>query len=490
MRKTLREIVVLSLVTLVTIAATVGVAACKQSTPPVEEGPAASDGTSESVFTVSKGSESKTYTLAAIKAMPAQEGWGGIMNSSGVISGPFKQKGVPVTKLLDDVGGISASDAVRVTAKDGYSMTYSYDQIVNGNFTTLDCSTGEEVPHGKLTVILSYEEDGAALGERHGPLRVAILNSDTQVTEGHWWVKWVNSIEVIALEQSWSLSLEGAITEDMDSATFESGAAPGCHGASWTDADGRVWEGIPLWLLVGRVDDDNPHSKESQAFNDAVADAGYEVQVIAADGYSKTFTSAEVKRNDDMIVAFRCDGEPIEEDKWPLRLVGPDLTKGQMVSQIVTMKVVLPQTAVPEPEWTLHLEGALTEDITDSYFAAAFVDCHSASWTDDEGHAWEGIPLWLFVGRVDDDFKHNPNQPGAFSDALADAGYEVQVIAADGYSKTFTSAEVKRNDDMIVAFRCDGKPIEEDRWPLRLVGPNLTKGQMVSQITEIKVVFP
>jgi DMSO/TMAO reductase YedYZ molybdopterin-dependent catalytic subunit len=442
-------------------------------------------------LTITKGTESKSYTLAEIKALSAEEGWGGIMNSSGVISGPFKQKGVLLMDLLDEVGGISEGDAIRITAKDGYTMTYSYDQLANGNFTTLDCSTGEEVPHDKLTVILAYEEDGVALTDKIGPLRIAILNSNTQVTEGHWWIKWVEQIEIVAGEETWSLRLEGYMNEDVDPASFESCAAPGCHGVSWTDDQNRVWEGIPLWMLVGRVDDDNSHSKEAQAFNDAMADAGYEVQVIAADDYSQTFTSDEIKRNNDFIISYRRDGDPLPENQWPLRLVGPNLTKGQMVGQVTTIKVILPEnTGSLEPEWTLCLKGAQNEDITDSYFAAAFADCHSASWTDDEGRVWEGIPLWLFVGRVDDDFKHNPNETGAFNDDLADTGYDVVVTAADGYSKTFTSAEVKRNDNMIISFIRDGEPLPENQWPLRLVGPDLTKGQMVGQITCIEVVFP
>jgi len=52
----------------------------------------------------------------------------------------------------------------------------------------------------------------------------------------------------------------------------------------------------------------------------------------------------------------------------------------------------------------------LKEDITPSYFAAAYEDCHAMTWTDDDGREWQGIPLWLFVGRVDDDFKHNQNE--------------------------------------------------------------------------------
>jgi DMSO/TMAO reductase YedYZ molybdopterin-dependent catalytic subunit len=466
-----------------------------------EEEPATNDNTTTTTtttttadggtaLTVTKGDQTQTYTLAEIKAMPAEEGWGGIMNSSGVISGPFKQKGVNLMSLLDKVGGISEGDAIRITAKDGYSMTYSYDQIANGNFTTLEFTTGQEVPHDTLIPIIAYQEDGQDLTDQVGPLRVAILNADDQVTEGHWWIKWVEQIEIVPGEEDWSLLLEGYMDEDVDPGSFESCAAPGCHGAGWTDDQNRVWEGIPLWILAGRVDDDNPHSKEAQAFNDAVANAGYDIEVIAVDGYSKTFSSIDIKRNNDYIVSFRRDGEPLPENQWPLRLVGPNLTKGEMVGQITTIKLDLPETTVEEPAWTLCLKGALSEDITPSYMAAAYEDCHGATWTDDEGREWEGIPLWLFVGRVDDDFKHNENEPGAFNDDLADAGYEVVVTAADGYSKTFSSELVKRNDNMIIAFMRDGGPLPENQYPLRLVGPDLTKGEMVGQVACIEIVFP
>jgi DMSO/TMAO reductase YedYZ molybdopterin-dependent catalytic subunit len=446
-------------------------------------------------LTITKGETTVKYTLAEVKAMPSQEGWGGIMNSSGVISGPFKQKGVSLMYLLNKVGGISEGDAIRITAKDGYSMTYSYDQIANGNFTTLDCSTGNEVPHGTLNVIITYEEDGVELTDQIGPLRVAILNDDTQVTEGHWWIKWVELIEVISSEQPWELKLEGYIEELIDSATFESGAAPGCHGATWTDDQNRVWEGIPLWLLVGRVDDENYHSKESKAFNDTIADAGYEVEIIAADGFSITMTSKEIRRNDDLIISYRRDGMPLPDNQWPLRLVGPGLEKSKMVGQITTIKVTLSQAALDilenyEPAWTLSLEGAISLTLSDMDFSQG-AKCHPASWTDADGRVWEGIALWLLVGRVDDEISHDENSEStAFNDELADAGYEVTITAADGYSKTFTSAQIKRNDNMIIAYLRDGGELPENQWPLRLVGPDLTKGEMVGQVVSITIIFP
>jgi DMSO/TMAO reductase YedYZ molybdopterin-dependent catalytic subunit len=272
--------------------------------------------------------------------MPAIEGWGGVMNSAGVISGPFMQKGVSIMTLLDRVGGIGEGDAVRITGKDGYSMTYSYSALINGDFITLDVSDGKEVPHDKLTAILCYEEDGKPLPDTRGPLRVAILGSKTQVTEGHWWTYWVKKIEIVPSVKPWTLSVAGFIDEKIDLAGFESCSSQSCHGTSWTDDQKRVWDGIPLWLLVGRVDDANSHSNETKAFNDATADAGYEVQVVAADGYSQTFTSSDIKRNNNVIVSFRRDGGPLPENQWPLRLVGPNMSSKQMVGQITSIRVV------------------------------------------------------------------------------------------------------------------------------------------------------
>ncbi len=90
------------------------------------------------------------------------------------------------------------------------------------------------------------------------------------------------------------------------------------------------------------------------------------------------------------------------------------------------------------------------------------------------------------MGRVDDETSHDN---GAFNDEVADAGYEVQLIAADEYTVKLGSAEVKRNDDLIVAYKVNGTPLPEKNWPLRLVGPGLDKQNQVGQIQTIKLVF-
>lgn len=186
-------------------------------------------------------------------------------------------------------------------------------------------------------MVLAYEEDGEWLSEEHGgSLRLVIVGSEKLVTEGHYWVKWVNKIEVRSVVEEWALTLNGSITEVVDGATFESGVS--CHEVTWTDSKNQTWRGIPLCLLVGRVDDELKHGEG--AFNDTLADAGYTIKIIASDGYNITLGSHRIKRNDNIIVANELNGKPLPEKYWPLRLVGSDLEKSERIRNVVEIDIV------------------------------------------------------------------------------------------------------------------------------------------------------
>ena len=137
----------------------------------------------------------KVLSYDELKAMPSYEGHGGFFSTVGSVNGPFKCKGTPLKELCDLVGGINATDTVRVYASDGYMMVFTYDQVM-GDFITYDPEL-KEVPHRELEVILMYEQDGAPLLEYDGrPLRIAIVSKDKLLTEGHYWIKWVDKVEI------------------------------------------------------------------------------------------------------------------------------------------------------------------------------------------------------------------------------------------------------------------------------------------------------
>jgi len=313
-----------------------GLAGCKTSTVG-----GTSTTTEASALVVIYGTQVKTFSMADIEKLPIVSGATGEVSSAGTISGPYAYKGAALTDILNEVGGITSNNAIRISAKDGYSMTFSYNQVVKGTeFPTYDSTTGKEVtPASTLILFIAYEKDGKPIDDTVGPLRIGIM-APNQVTDGHWWIKWAQKIEIISVQQPWMLNLEGAITEAMDQSTFESGAAPGCHGVNWTDANGDVWTGIPLWYLVEYVDD----NETMDTLNDAKAvwDKGFDVHIANSNGDIVMYTSQEIKQNDNLIVAYQLDGKALSNKQWPLALVGSNVDSQHQISMINKIKLIFP----------------------------------------------------------------------------------------------------------------------------------------------------
>ena len=149
------------------------------------------------VTLIGSNGEQRILRYDEITTMPAYVGHGGFFTTVGVVNGPYEAKGVPLRDLCELVGGVKPSDIVMVSAADGYSAVFDYDQIM-GSFITYSPENLKEVPHGELKPILMYELDGKPLSDDDGKtLRLAIVGRDALLTEGLYWVKWVNRIEVI-----------------------------------------------------------------------------------------------------------------------------------------------------------------------------------------------------------------------------------------------------------------------------------------------------
>ncbi len=307
--------------------------------------------TAPAVLKLSGPGGTKNLTLADIQALPATEGWAGINSSTGKITIPQRFKGVALDELAKQVGGLSADMGVNLAAKDGYMMTVSSDQVAKGDFIAYDPSTGDEIKVTEpLRAIIAYEAEGKPLdSESDGTLRLVVVSpKNNQVTDGHWSVKWIVEVSVKQMATDWKLPMGGAITDEIDRATFQSCAAPACHGKTWTDGQANVWSGVPLYLLAGRVDDDIKHGDGS--YNEKLAKQGYEIHLVAADGTKTVFDSARVNRNDKIIVAYLMNNNPLGEKDAPLRLVGADLKSNEMVGKIAKINLMLsaaPATSAP-----------------------------------------------------------------------------------------------------------------------------------------------
>ena len=100
------------------------------------------------------------------------------------------------------------------------------------------------------------------------------------------------------------------------------------------------------------------------------------MEVIAGDGYAVTFDAARIKRNDNIIVAYKVNENQLPDEYFPLRLVGTDLGKKEMVGMIAQIKVGLeplpataesaeiPATSAPAAAGSLVITGAVNTELS------------------------------------------------------------------------------------------------------------------------------
>lgn len=398
-----------------------------------------------------------TFTMEELKDLPATSGQAGMLSSTGKITVPSLYTGVLLTDLVDLLGGLPPDYGLNVVAADGYAMTMSYDQVMNGKFVAYDPSDGSEKQlDDPLRAMVAYEVNGEPLDSRSdGDLRMVIISErNNQITDGHWSIKWVERIELMPLVKDWSLSLDGAREEAIDRNTFQSCAAVSCHYETWTDDQGQVWSGVPLYLLAGRVDDEITH--EGPAYNRDLVKAGYTIELVASDGYTATIDSSAVYYNRDILVADLVNDAPLPDQYFPLRLVGEGLEKGQRVGSLAEIRLLLEEAGVaaveeesPEPEGEavseeppagaeLWITGLVVNPLALNDAALQAMGAVEATVEHPKRgpETYTGIYLNMLLGLA------SP-QPGAT---------ELVLTASDGYNSSIDLAAVQACADCLLAF--------------------------------------
>jgi DMSO/TMAO reductase YedYZ molybdopterin-dependent catalytic subunit len=305
------------------------------------------------VLTVAGNGQTKTFTMAELQALPAYSGYSGIINSAGTVTPPGSVKGVKLTDLLDEVGGIPDLQSTDVTAIDDYGMTFTYDEVVNGNFTMYNATTkAEEAAKAPTSLVLLYEEGGAPIPSSpsgDGPLRLAVCQSTdvNQVAPGHLYVKWVDRMSLRNAVVPWTVKMSGLKpkhgkrqTTTLDRPSYDSCATPGCHGSVWTSpAPAKTWTGVPLFLLIGQIDGGKSHGGYG-AYNEALALKGYRIKLTSAGGKYVIIGSRIIRNNEKIILANKLQGSELTADYYPLRLVGPKIGSKSFIGQIVKIQLL------------------------------------------------------------------------------------------------------------------------------------------------------
>ena len=448
---------------------------------------------SMSLTLVGADGQQKILTEKDIAALQSYTDKGGFKSSGGLIAATGTYTGVPITTLLNLVGGMTSDETLTVTASDGYSMVYTYNQVANAqDFTTYDPITGsEKSPTQPMKVVATYLINGSALISGDGPLRIGVLGPEGLLTEGHFWTKMVTKMEITSNVKDWTVTVKATTNLDMNRQSFT--ADLNHFGINFTDSSGNVWTGTALWRWVSWSNYNGGVSNDS-------LDKGYSVKVVSGDGSSATFSDAQVKSNDNIIVAAELNDAVLSDPYWPLTLVGSDVSSQNSIKNIIEMDITIKTsqataspTATPTPtatstasptptptsapNWNLVINGTAAVSMSASDFATQ-VTQSTATYTDSTT-TWTGTPLHRLVVWAQSN--------GVISSALLTSGYVVKVIGSDGYVATFNDTRINMNTNIMVANNANGSVLTGTYAPLTLTGSDLVGKEKVKGIAQIQI---
>ena len=169
-------------------------------------GTTATTGANGVILTVTYGSVVKTFTIADVEKLTGMQNMGGQKSSSGTIA---LYQGAELTDVIKgtasfpgvEPGGITPGQSVTVTGAGGKSVTFTYDQITNGGFTTYDSSGNVTTPVAGIAstpiIGLAYSVGGNMLSNgAPGPLELGILYGQQLFTDSSYWIPSVNQITI------------------------------------------------------------------------------------------------------------------------------------------------------------------------------------------------------------------------------------------------------------------------------------------------------
>jgi|GEM_PF-3597649 len=237
-----------------------------------------SDGCGDTVLTVSYQGEEWTYTLCELKDMDSTTGQGGMKTKAG-ITDPSSFQGVSFATLLADIDVLpTAGLQATVIAADGWSQTFD-TAAITGNVTTYDATGNITNDTVQPLPMFAYRQDGNAISDDDGPIRVAYVAAQPVYTSSRYWVKQVVRVNIShAITVSYN-GTDTVYTRD-DLAALEALAGDGGMKTKAGTAGPWTFTGVSFTTLLQDA---------------GVADVNsVNMTVVAADGWSQTFDAAAI----------------------------------------------------------------------------------------------------------------------------------------------------------------------------------------------------
>jgi DMSO/TMAO reductase YedYZ molybdopterin-dependent catalytic subunit len=407
-------------------------------------------------------SQERFFDLTEIRGMQSITDEYTLRSGGGNHTGNYT--GVLLSYLLKEAAGmIGEENYVKVTASDGYSRTFLFDDV-------------NKTYWNGTRMILAYDEEGAPLDEGEGPLKLI----RPQEYEGEFnAMDCVKCVAEVFVFPEGRLNVTGAVASNTTFTTAELRDMPYViHiGNKPAHCEHHIWKGVSLKHLL---------------YDEAgMKDYATSVNVIASDGYHREFDieqiNVEEPGNTTMILAYDDNGSCIlakeNGGNGPLRLAVPTEHHPSYCVKWVTDIEVL---STPQ-SYTLNVTGSgITAErsftgseieampaVIDEYYIK--VGQGRPSWT----ATYKGVSVWHLLNE--EVGLKNPEN--------------VKIISEDGYTQMFSIEDVKSGysgKQIILAYEKNGTHLEprideEPRpWdegpfyrngPLRLIVPQRFEGE-------------
>jgi len=131
--------------------------------------------------------------VADLEKMEKVDGVALYKNSKGVVSGPYKIKGVKLSEVLKLAGGMVESEKLIITASDGYVTELTFAQA-NGELPITKADGSPAAEKTPVTpVIITWSEPSL---EKDLP-RLAFITAEGHITESKYWARNVVEIKIV-----------------------------------------------------------------------------------------------------------------------------------------------------------------------------------------------------------------------------------------------------------------------------------------------------
>jgi hypothetical protein len=138
-----------------------------------------------SLTVVGANGQQKVLTQKDIAALQSITGKGGSVGQGGMVKNPGTYTGVKLSDVCNLVGGITNGDTISVNCSDGYSVSFTYNQVANGKgFNTYGSSGNTATPTRPIYLILAYQYNGTNLPSGSGPLKTMVIGQDGLLSDG------------------------------------------------------------------------------------------------------------------------------------------------------------------------------------------------------------------------------------------------------------------------------------------------------------------